>query len=271
MVIIPQNNSAMINNNSILNELLSGIDSVCNQNRLAATFDEYDFILGGFLHSDISVYQELETDDNKKTDNDYFTCDTIMQPEDNVDSNNDKINEEEDDLNRLTGKKPCLGRTTSLGSWERPVKSGRFSVSPVEVIDYNLESIETNENSPVQIKVESDESMVIQSTISLENQIYNSDDDNNSDLSEQETDQVPELPTCFSNKNRLMPPSRSFRRMSSPIISVTGVIAKQKPKPNLTLKLSGNLESLDLKSSLPLSPTFFAKFGKYFPFFYFSI
>lgn len=257
MVIIPQNNGSMINN-PILTELLNDIDSVCNRNRIEAKFDEYDFILGGFLRSDISVYQELDTDDNKKNDNDFFTCDTIMQPEDNVD-NNDKINDDDDDLNRLTGKKPYLGRTASLGSWERPVKSGRFSVSPVEVVDYNLES---NETSSVQIKVESDnDPMLIQSTISIENQIYNSDDDNISDLSEQETDQVPELPTCFSNKNRLMPPSRSFRRMSSPIISVTGVITKQKPKPNLTLKLSGNLESLDLKSSLPLSPTFFAKFG----------
>lgn len=50
--------------------------------------------------------------------------------------------------------------------------------------------------------------------------------------------------------------------MSSPAIPA-GLVKAPKPKSNLQLKLSGNLESLDLKSSLPLSPTFFAKFGKF--------
>ena len=91
------------------------------------------------------------------------------------------------------------------------------------------------------------------------------DEENSSDLSHSETDQLTELPVRGQNvMNRLVLPQRTFRRMSSP--AVTGLPLQPKKKPNLSLKLSGNLESLDLKSSLPLSPTFFAKFGKYFVF-----
>ena len=88
------------------------------------------------------------------------------------------------------------------------------------------------------------------------------DEENSSDLSHSETDQLTDLPSKGQNvMNRLVLPQRTFRRMSSP--AVTGLPLKPKTKPNLSLKLSGNLESLDLKSSLPLSPTFFAKFGNF--------
>src|SRR5699024_8175050 len=102
------------------------------------------------------------------------------------------------------------------------------------------------------------------STDSVETRSYSSDEDNGSDLSQNETDGLSELPSkdmLAMGMSRLMPPQRSFRRMSSPAIPA-GLVKAPKPKANLQLKLSGNLESLDLKSSLPLSPTFFAKFGK---------
>lgn len=169
-------------------------------------------------------------------------------------------------------KKPILTRTASLGSWERPVKSGRFSVSPVDV------SIDESGGPPdIQINVDmsgDDEAegvsggciaVTICGVDSGENRSVSSDDDNGSDLSVNETDGFAELPSkdLFSmGMSRLVPPQRSFRRMSSPAIPAAGLVKAPKPKANLQLKLSGNLESLDLKSSLPLSPTFFAKFGK---------
>lgn len=157
-------------------------------------------------------------------------------------------------------------RATSLGTWEVPVKSGRFSVSPVSDMSGD-ESGARTPTSPrsvidpvIEISVEG-QRIDEETATANENRPCSSDDDNGSDLSQNETDQLSELPSdILSTMSRLMPPQpRSFRRMSSPIISAT---IKPKPKMNLQLKLSGNLESLDLRSSLPLSPTFFAKFGK---------
>ncbi|KAH9527428.1 hypothetical protein DERF_001442 [Dermatophagoides farinae] len=268
LAFVPQNDGQHLQRE--LQQLFEEIDSYCSEHCIEYRLDDFDFIINGFLRSDISVYQEIENDiddENKENENNFYTCDSTIQIEtaDEDNNNNSNIN---------IGKKPFLARTSSLGSWERPVKSGRFSVSPVDAANNNNDNKNENDQSnidinstSIQIKVEHDNDdnqnlMIIQSTIgsTLENRTYSSEEEEGSDLSEQETDTLSELPTCFKNKNRLQPPSRSFRRMSSPAISVTGLLKPQKPKPNLTLKLSGNLESLDLKSSLPLSPTFFAKF-----------
>ncbi|KAF7487671.1 Protein phosphatase 1 regulatory subunit 37 [Sarcoptes scabiei] len=265
---------------SSLEHALKEIEARCDENKINANFDELDSLLSGFLHNDISVYQENVIDviahNNFNDDrrNQSICDDDNDDDDDDDDENDDEIDMERSELDRsndgnsFSRQKPQLARTTSLGSWERPMKSGRFSVSPVETISFDDDRNRTEENVenvtqiPIQIQIESDDSavsMLLQPPESLENRSLNSDEDNASDLSEQETDQLSELPTCFNHKGHLMPPTRSFRRMSSPVISVSGLV-KPKPKPNLTLKLSEDLESLDLKSSLPLSPTFFAKY-----------
>ncbi|KAH9426632.1 hypothetical protein DERP_002731 [Dermatophagoides pteronyssinus] len=266
----PQNNNQHLQNN--IKQLFDEIDSYLNEHhhcRHNEPIDEFDSILNGFLRSDISVYQEIEIDldENKENDNNnndnFYTCDTTTTTATNVNDDNDNDNDS-------GSKKAFLSRTSSLGSWERPVKSGRFSVSPVDKENDQTNSSTSNTTS-IQIKIEQDQNENSMLNNRQQQQqptiLENSSDDNEdgSDLSEQETDMLPELPTCFmKNKNRLLQPpstkSRSFRRMSSPAISVAGLVKPPKPKHNLTLKLSGNLESLDLKSSLPLSPTFFAKF-----------
>nr|XP_027202566.1 protein phosphatase 1 regulatory subunit 37-like [Dermatophagoides pteronyssinus] len=264
----PQNNNQHLQNN--IKQLFDEIDSYLNEHhhcRHNEPIDEFDSILNGFLRSDISVYQEIEIDldENKENDNNnndnFYTCDTTTTTATNVNDDNDNDNDS-------GSKKAFLSRTSSLGSWERPVKSGRFSVSPVDKENDQTNSSTSNTTS-IQIKIEQDQSenSMLNNRQQQPTILENSSDDNEdgSDLSEQETDMLPELPTCFmKNKNRLLQPpstkSRSFRRMSSPAISVAGLVKPPKPKHNLTLKLSGNLESLDLKSSLPLSPTFFAKF-----------
>lgn len=162
-------------------------------------------------------------------------------------------------------KKQQLARTASLGSWERPVKSGRFSVSPVD-LNCPEEPFANITSADIQINVDTvvgEQNEPDNQPEAMDTRTYSSDEDG-SDLSGNETDQLTELPSKdMFNMTRLMPPQpRSFRRMSSPAISVNIANIKPKPKPNLQLKLSGNLESLDLKSSLPLSPTFFAKLGK---------
>lgn len=250
LITTPQNN---IPDESIVSTALEVIDSRCNRNRVEAKLDDYDSILNGFLQSDISVYQEM-TDTGDQKENEFPTCDSSMD-----ESSNELTAAQEMEI-RAT-KKGLLARTASLGSWERPVKSGRFSVSPVDNQPTTPDQDSNNNPAiPIQIQVNPSEDSAPRFASPIQER-GEEDENDGSDLSEQEMDQLPELPTCFNKKsNRLKPPSRGFRRMSSPAISITGVVKPPKPKANLSLKLSGNLESLDLKSSLPLSPTFFAKF-----------
>ncbi|KAI2805837.1 hypothetical protein BLOT_004842 [Blomia tropicalis] len=258
-----------------IEEMVEEIDSYCDRNKSEVKYDEIDEILNGHLRSDISIYSEIDLNNINNTFNDSnnnfsypsgdstspFYCDKSAN---DVNSDGD---DSEDEQNQ-NGKKPILMRTASLGSWERPVKSGRFSVSPVDLTFDEAEMA----NTDIQINVDmispdrDDEPMPEPFTPKMdvmEVRNYSSDDDNGSDISQTETDQLSDLPSkdIFMGMSRLMPPQqRSFRRMSSPAITVAGLVKAPKPKSNLQLKLSGNLESLDLKSSLPLSPTFFAKF-----------
>lgn len=190
-----------------------------------------------------------------------YYCDNVPNQSEMECSDDD----DRDSDGRGASLKASLSRAASLGSWERPVKSGRFSVSPVEVVP-NCSTTDIQINVDMVTEGDSPEGGASgQSNLeSMDTRSYSSDEDN-SDMSQNETDQLTELPTKFDiqNMSRLLPPQRSFRRMSSPAISVN---AKPKPKPAMQLKLSGNLESLDLKSSLPLSPTFFAKFGNEHPY-----
>ena len=249
------------------------------------------------LRSDISIYSEIELTDANNNNSDSYLSDSDSNSPLYCDNNSST----EGGSTTITGddgerKKPILMRTASLGSWERPIKSGRFSVSPVDVsIDENSPS-----NPDIQISVNLMAGMgtsmeesggfitnvpMEQTSVSMQvnmcqqptpvvvepsaesDQSSDDDEDNGSDMSQNETDQLADLPTkdmLMMGMSRLLPPQRSFRRMSSPAITAGITVAtKPKPKPNLQLKLSGNLESLDLKSSLPLSPTFFAKFGMF--------
>lgn len=223
------------------------------------------------------MYSEIEMNNanalNDNNNNYSYTNDDSSSPF-YCDSSEGGQTEDTDEENQtgpaMSSKKPVLMRTASLGSWERPVKSGRFSVSPVDLNceDSNLSGPEIQINVDM-ITGEDGPGGCIAVTVSgadsVETRSYSSDEDNASDLSQNETDCLCELPSkqdLFGavGGSRLAPPQRSFRRMSSPAITA-GLVKAPKPKSNLQLKLSGNLESLDLKSSLPLSPTFFAKFG----------
>ncbi len=223
------------------------------------------------------MYSEIEMNNasalNDSNNNFNYSNDDSSSPFycDNSEGGPNEETEEENQVGPGASKKPVLMRTASLGSWERPVKSGRFSVSPVDLnceegslsgpeIQINVDMITGVDGGP-----EDCIAVTVSGTDSVETRSYSSDDDNASDLSQNETDCLCELPSkqdLFGSMgmSRLAPPQRSFRRMSSPAIPA-GLVKAPKPKPNLQLKLSGNLESLDLKSSLPLSPTFFAKFG----------
>lgn len=145
-----------------------------------------------------------------------------------------------------------LMRTTSLGTWENQIgkdakRSGRFSVSPVQL------SIDTDLMKPeeIGINIVKDESRNSSDSVNT-----------NSDGNESEnTDKLTELPKNIPKKLSLTIPEPSglpYRRMSTPSLSLT---APSKPKSNTKTKICRNLDSLDLKSSIPVSPTFFARFG----------
>lgn len=158
-----------------------------------------------------------------------------------------------DQLNKAP--KPNYVRTVSLNSnnaGEKSVKSSRFSVSPVN-------SVDNVDEKPAAHQV----TIHVAPALPEDEETGSSEDD---EESHDETDQLGELPTraMIRGMPRLAvgaPQPRSFRRMSSPALSIN--IKPKVVKKNIRLHLSGNLESLDLKSSLPMSPTFFAKFGRF--------
>lgn len=155
-------------------------------------------------------------------------------------------------------RKPIVARTVSLGSGDSGSdstyrQSGRFSVSPVNLdIEPENSSLLDLNNPLIEIKAETS----IEETI-------DTNEENKSDIAN-ENDILMELPTNFDNNSMFLLPespiNRTFRRMSTPSLSVT---AKPKQKPLREFKICTNLESLDLKSSLPVSPTFFARFGEF--------
>lgn len=159
-----------------------------------------------------------------------------------------------------------IARTVSLGSWQSSCdtgykQSGRFSVSPV-----NLETNDS-ENSP-----QMDRSPVLdRNDVQIETQIV--DEDNNEDNASnsepnrepnsETRDQLMDLPKNMTKNQTFLSPespyNKNIRRMSSPNLSQT---VKPKVRPMNLLKQNINLESLDLKSSTPISPTFYARFGE---------
>jgi len=156
-------------------------------------------------------------------------------------------------------RKPLVTRTVSLGSGSSGSdstyrQSGRFSVSPVnlDIEPQNSSLLDTN-NPLVEIKAETS----IEETIDTNEEKSDKNESTNEDI-------LMELPTNLNkNSTFLLPESpinRTFRRMSTPSLSLT---AKPKPRPLREFKICTNLESLDLKSSLPVSPTFFARFGEF--------
>lgn len=258
----------------VTSQLMKNIEQHCAANKVNYNPDELDEIINGVSHGhDLVVGRLLNFAFSQYLKRDisiYNTFNLASDNNNNIGGGNacatSDYDDEDDEGSDQVSLKPALMRATSLGTWEVPVKSGRFSVSPVSDLSGD-EGASTTPTSPtakttagIEINVEG-ERIDEEAAVTKEGRVCSSDDDNGSDLSQNETDQLSDLPSdILKSMSRLMPPQpRSFRRMSSPIISAT---VKPKPKVNLQLKLSGNLESLDLRSSLPLSPTFFAKFGE---------
>ena len=157
-----------------------------------------------------------------------------------------------------------IGRTVSLGSWNSNDSghrfSGRFSVSPVNLEVTEPQVIVQTEDTPV---VDSNDS---QTQSNYANETASEGQNNTLAEAQGETsDQLMELPKHISKNLTFLSPEgpnkKTIRRMSSPNLSQT-TSAKPKVRPLSQLKQCINLESLDLKSSLPISPTFFARFGK---------
>ena len=157
-----------------------------------------------------------------------------------------------------------IARTVSLGSWQPSCdavqkQSGRFSVSPVNLESNESESSSQFDKSPVldiidvQIEAQNDDN----------SQQQNESNSLNKESNSETTDLLMELPKNITKNQTFLSPespyNRNIRRMSSPNLSQN---VKPKVRPlNEMMKQCINLESLDLKSSLPISPTFFARFG----------
>jgi len=169
------------------------------------------------------------------------------------------------------GYRKPVQRTVSLGSWDSSCdsthkQSGRFSVSPV-----NLD-VEPENTSLLDISNGANNRLLdIKPEESIENTIDTNKEDKNDLINDStnETDVLMDLPSDITRNMTFLVPESSYnrmynRRMSTPSLSLT---AKPKPRPVREFKMCTNLESLDLKSSLPISPTFFGRFGQIFIFY----
>ncbi|CAG2104437.1 unnamed protein product [Medioppia subpectinata] len=134
-------------------------------------------------------------------------------------------------------------------------QSGRFSVSPVNLdteTDNNLNTGSLEDKTAVL-----DTNLDVMQTQTTDDP--NSENIQSNDTNNETSDKLMDLP---KNKTKTLltpesPYNKNIRRMSSPNLSQT---IKAKVKPFNQFKPYTHLESLDLKSSLPISPTFFGRF-----------
>lgn len=148
------------------------------------------------------MYSEIEMNNanaiNDKNNNYSYPNDDSSSPFycDNSEGGQTEDTDEENQSGpSVSSKKPVLMRTASLGSWERPVKSGRFSVSPVDLNceDSNLSGADIQINVDMITGSEDCIAVTVSGVDLVETRSYSSDEDNNSDLSQNETDCLCEL------------------------------------------------------------------------------
>lgn len=146
------------------------------------------------------MYSEIEMNNanacNDNNNNYSYTNDDSSSPfycDNSEGGQNEDADEENQSSPSVSSKKPVLMRTASLGSWERPVKSGRFSVSPVDLNceDSNLSGSEIQINVDMITGGDGPENCIavtVSGADSVKTRSYSSDEDNASDLSQNETD-----------------------------------------------------------------------------------
>ncbi|XP_054154399.1 protein phosphatase 1 regulatory subunit 37-like [Oppia nitens] len=248
------------------NDLLTELNDYCLQNKTNTVYEEPNELLESYLEShsesDLTddvfndISDQLLDDDSRLNDNESRpdVISDVMNGSNGYSFSKPDIVSMQENLTH-SHHKP-IARTVSLGScgssYDSYRQSGRFSVSPV-----NLDSDSLQEQVP-QLDITPDE-MPIQTNNEL-----NTDNNNQitSELNET-NDQLMDLPKKMSKNQFLSPESpynKNIRRMSSPNLSQTNPNTKPKVRSINLFKSYTHLESLDLKSSLPISPTFFGRF-----------
>ncbi|RWS11209.1 protein phosphatase 1 regulatory subunit 37-like protein, partial [Dinothrombium tinctorium] len=162
---------------------------------------------------------------------------------------------------QVSQPKPIL-RSTSFGSWDTRYseketrRSGRFSVSPVPDSDFNNSQVKRlQEEEEVKSEISSspevmaqEEVLVASSEVQENENISNVNEDENVQKSKRKISfLLPESKDSTSSTSNF----NKNRRMSTPATSAVKTPRSRVP----SLKMFKTLDSLDLKSSVPLSPT----------------